>query len=128
MSAASKSPQSTEERFLNAEGEDGWKGEALAVIHEIEPYVTEIAISDQLPCNESGVYLNLKTQEGATYTVEMSSGGFRLCGDLFDSHEEANDTAMYYETPYALLDAISPAYRQSFGAALSDRLQQLLTK
>lgn len=122
----------SDERLLNHNGNDGqsgWRLEALAVIHDISAFVKQIAICPSLPCDQNGVYLNLETKEDKTFTVEMSSAGFRVCGlDLNSMDLEADEDTVYYETPYALLDSISPIYRQLFGEQLSQKLQQLIDK
>lgn len=130
----------TEERFLNGDNTDdeGWRSEALAVIADIKQFVNAISISSVLPCDENGIYLNLETKECASLTVELSCAGFRVCGYKFDtlvsSEDEAKELSatnsviplnVYYETPYALLDSISPAYRDSFSNELAQRLQEL---
>lgn len=107
----------------------------ILVIADISNYVKQIDISSDLPCDDNGVYLNLETQEGASLTVELSCAGFRVCGYQFNKIEEdplstSNKTNViplnvYYETPYALLDSISPAYRDSFSNELAQRLQEL---
>jgi hypothetical protein len=121
----SKSPI-TDERLLNdGESGNGWKSEALAVISDISSFVSSLTICELLPCNQNGIYLNLETKENKQLTIEMSSAGFRVCGQQFDTHLVANDNTIYYETPYALLDSISPAYRQCFGEELISKLKQL---
>lgn len=44
-------------------------------------------------------------------------------GNRFDDASEPSEE--YFETPYALLDKISPLYRESFGSALVARLSAL---
>ena len=125
----SKSPN-CDERFLNdsgTDGQSGWKCEALAVIHDIHSFVKHIAVSSLLPCDENGVYLNLETKEEDIFTIEMSSAGFRICGHKWDTNDiEGDEQTIYYETPYSLLDSISPQYRQCFGRELAQKLQQLV--
>ncbi|XP_054162452.1 GSK3B-interacting protein-like [Oppia nitens] len=127
----SKSPIS-DERLLNSSGNDGqngWKYEALAVIQDIHSFVKQLTISSELPCDENGVYLNLETKEETILTIEMSSAGFRICGHQLDTNDlTADDRTVYYETPYALLDNISPKYRQSFGDQLAQKLQEFSDK
>ncbi|CAG2183216.1 unnamed protein product, partial [Oppiella nova] len=111
------------------DGQSGWKCEALAVIHDIQAFVKHLTISSVLPCDENGVYLNLETKEDNAMTVEMSSAGFRICGLAMDTNDtDATEDTVYYETPYALLDSISPKYRQCFGAELAQKLQDLVDK
>ena len=136
-----KALKGTEERFLNGDNTDdeGWRSEALAVIADIKQFVKQIDISIVLPCDENGIYLNLETQEGVSLTIELSCAGFRVCGYEFDTLVSSEDETVllsssnhdvislnvYYETPYALLDSISPAYRDSFSNELAQRLQEL---
>ncbi|XP_017489943.1 PREDICTED: GSK3-beta interaction protein [Rhagoletis zephyria] len=140
-----KALKGTEERFLNGENTDdeGWRSEALAVIADIQKFVNKITISTVLPCDVNGVYMNLETQEGTNLTVELSAAGFRVCGHQFDTLEVVSEEdkaqadqqsstctdlislAVYYETPYSLLDSISPSYRDSFSNELAQRLKEL---
>jgi len=49
---------------------------------------------------------------------------FQIVGRQFDTVVE-EEMSRYFETIYALLDTVSPQYRQSFGEALAERLTQL---
>lgn len=101
----------------------GWREEAAAVIHDIRDCVNQAAVSQLLPCDESHVFLNIETKECDKITVEMSTAGFRICGQSYDSME--SDSGKRYETIYALLDERSPGYRTSFAAALTEKLSPL---
>ena len=119
------------ERFLlgddKGEPGDGWKAEAAAVISDIKEFVNSIAISMILPCDEAGVYINIETKEKSMCTVELSTAGFRICSFAFDTIEdELRSTSKFFETPYALLDSLSPGYRESFSGALMDKLNALI--
>lgn len=135
-----------EERFLNGDNTDdeGWQSEALAVISDVKKFVKQIEISKSLPCDQNGVYMNLQTIEGVCLTIELSCAGFRVCSHQFDTlpghpvdgasslipsdnpaSTESVELNVYYETPYALLNTISPAYRNSFSNELASRLQAL---
>uniref|UniRef100_W8AKG9 GSK3-beta interaction protein n=1 Tax=Ceratitis capitata TaxID=7213 RepID=W8AKG9_CERCA len=114
-----------------------WEEEAIAIIKDVSPHVASIDISRQLPNNESKVYLNVRTIEGQDFSVQVSSIGFRVVGNAFDTidadKEEINEDEeeMVYETPYALLDKISPRYVESFGNQLCKQLlsvQQMRTQ
>lgn len=135
-----KAIKGTEERFLYGENsdEEGWRSEALAVIDDIQQFVKEISISIILPCNNNGIYLNVETKENIQLTVELSSAGFRVCGQGFDTLLDLKENEQiqigdgikvqlnsYYETPYSLLDSISPSYRNSFCTELAQRLVEL---
>lgn len=105
----------------------------MAVINDVSSFVNSLSISEKLPCNESGIHFNLETKESKRYTVELSTAGFRISGHAFDalddndSYGDCVSTCRPYETIYALLDAVSPAYRQSFSSALAAKLSQLPT-
>ncbi|OTF76766.1 DUF727 domain containing protein [Euroglyphus maynei] len=143
-----KAIKGTDERFLNGDNtdEEGWRSEALAVIDDIQPFVEFISISSALPCDNNGIYINLETKESIRLTIELSSVGFRICGRSFDTIDDSNEIDhieitshssledeppsrismnSYYETPYSLLDTISPSYRNAFSDELSQRLMKL---
>uniref|UniRef100_A0A0K8UWF0 GSK3-beta interaction protein n=1 Tax=Bactrocera latifrons TaxID=174628 RepID=A0A0K8UWF0_BACLA len=113
-----------------------WEEEAAAIIKDVNPHVALIEISQQIPSNVNKVYLNVRTIEGQEYCVQVSSIGFRVVGSAFNSidpgKEEINEEEdVFYETPYALLDKISPSYVESFGNQLCKQLlsvQQMRTQ
>ena len=74
--------------------------------------------------NNSQIYFNITTLEGQNLTVKLNSQGFAIVSlgshddvieieDSADSTEEKEQINQpnYFETPYSLLDSISPAYR-----------------
>ncbi|XP_017487493.1 PREDICTED: GSK3-beta interaction protein-like [Rhagoletis zephyria] len=113
-----------------------WEEEAAAIIRDVNPHVALIEISRQLPNNESKVYLNVRTIEGQEYCVQVSSIGFRVVANRFDTidadkNEVSEDEGEVYETPYSLLNKISPSYVESFGNQLCKQLlsvQQMRTQ
>jgi len=109
-----------EETFLD---EDGWKEEARGIIRDVEKYVQEVCVSDVLASDRGTIFLNLTTRENNRYTVELNSQGFKVVGASYDTNDLAKE--VIYETPYSLLDSISPAYRQAFGDDLTDQLLKL---
>jgi len=109
-----------DEVFLN---EEGWREEAAAVIKDVEKYVEVILISDKLESSRQSIYLNLTTKEAKTFTIELSAQGFRVVGDHHNSTSQASSGV--FETPYSLLDSISPTYREAFGNDLSNQLLKL---
>lgn len=124
-----------EERFLagspSTDGTDcgdGWRDEATSTINDIKCFVNSISICEKLPCDQSGIYFNIETKEGKQLTVELSTAGYSICGEAFDQlNAEANGhSTHYYETIYALLDYISPGYRESFSSSLAMKLNALL--
>lgn len=100
-----------------------WPDEADAVICDIEKHVQQIVISTLLPVTDLDIYLNCETKEANRITIRLSSDGFQVVGHSFDTNNISG--AIAYETPYALLNAISPAYVQSFATGLSEALLNL---
>lgn len=113
----------------NGEQIINWVEEATAIIKDVRTHVAEIDISKQLPSNESHIYLNMRTFEGAAYCVHVSSLGFRIVSEFYDTidtdKEELDGEEEVFETPYALLDKISPRYVESFGNQLCKQLLHL---
>lgn len=112
----------------NGEEIINWQEEATAIINDVKTHVAEIDIS-KLPSNESHIYMNISTFEGAKYCIHVSSMGFRVVSEMYDTIDE-DKTEMVneeevYETPYALLDKISPRYVESFGNQLCKQLLAL---
>lgn len=61
-------------------------------------------------------------------TIELSGQGFCVvCANDHDTIEASDVTdasANYYETPYSLLDHVSPGYRKAFGDNLAKKLRK----
>lgn len=132
-------PNANSTAILDYDNDDeviNWEEEAAAIIKDVNPHVAIIEISQQIPSNVSKVYLNVRTIEGQDYCVQVSSIGFRVVANAFnsidDGKEEINEEEdVVYETPYALLDKISPSYVESFGNQLCKQLlsvQQMRTQ
>jgi len=108
------------ETFLD---EEGWKDEAQGVIKDIADYVQLVCISDKLPSSRSQIFLNLITKEQQSYTIALNPQGFKVVGHSLNTADEEGE--IVYETPYSLLDNLSPAYRQAFGNDLTNQLLKL---
>lgn len=106
-----------DERVLNGEE---WVVEALAVIHDVKDHVSEITIADGSVNNDQLIHMNLTTKEKHRYCIELTAQGFRVVGYDYNQINVASDD--YFETPYALLDKLSPLYRQAFGDSLVSKL------
>ena len=71
--------------------------------------------------------MNITTVEDQKITVELSGQGFCIvCQNAYDTiqNQEAPPSE-YFETPYSLLDKISPGYRKAFGDNLEKALRKL---
>lgn len=100
-----------------------WTDEATAVINDVKGHVREISISTKLPATELEIFLNCETLESKRCTIRLSSDGFQIVGDAYDKIDDPR--TFPYETPYALLNVLSPGYAVSFGNELSKALENL---
>ncbi|XP_046747507.1 GSK3-beta interaction protein [Diprion similis] len=103
-----------------------WKLQAEAVTADVKCHVKELKLSDKLPNTNNRVYLNLTTLEDVKYCIELSPLGFCIVDTTYDS--DLNREAKYYETPYSLLNYISPGYTRSFGLLLHEKLDKIQHK
>lgn len=100
-----------------------WTDEATAVINDVKDHVREMSISSALQATELEIYLNCETLESKRCTIRLSGEGFQIVGNGYD---KADDLKTFpYETPYALLNALSPRYSVSFSSELSKALEHL---
>lgn len=103
-----------------------WTTEAQAIIADVQQHVRDIRIASSLPSSRTHIYLNVTTLEDRRMCICLSGRGFRVVGDAYDNVDNETDAnAVTYETPYALLGAMSAGYTQSFGDVLSGALQML---
>jgi len=119
-STCSTSPNASDEKFLNVQE---WKVEAEGVIKDVENHVESISISHELSLSNESVFLNLTTLEKNAYTIELSAMGFRVMSTRHSDTSAPTET--YFETPYSLLNSLSPLYRVKFCAELSSKLSAL---
>lgn len=104
-----------------------WPAEAHAVIADVGPHVRDIRIAGVQPPTRTHIHLNVQTLEERRLCVRLCSQGFRVVGHDYDQvlDGEADEAAVTYETPYALLGAMSGAYTKSFADVLSGALQKV---
>ena len=73
--------------------------------------------------------MNITTVEDLKFTVQLSVQGFCVVSsndhDKIEPKPEEEDDTTYYETPYSLLDSVSPGYREAFGNKLASQLRKL---
>lgn len=100
-----------------------WTEDAKVVIQDMKKHVRDISISN-LPSTNSRVYFNITTLELKDFCAELSAAGFTIVGEKYDS-EDKRGKYSFYETPYSMLDNLSPAYRDSFGEQLMIKLTKL---
>lgn len=109
-----------DERILDAEQ---WKLEAQSVINDVKNHVTNFVLSEKFPSSNTEIFLNLTTLEDLKFCIKLTAAGFSVVGNQHD--DISNNGTMYFETPYSLLDFVSPMYRNSFGNSLLNKLNLL---
>lgn len=102
---------------------DNWKLEAEVVINDVKDHVKTLEISEKLGSDYNVIYLNLITNEGNNYCIQLSAQGFRVVG--YESDVNDLDSEVYFETPYSLLNSVSPSFKVSFANALFKKLNEL---
>lgn len=109
-----------------SEENSDWTQDANIVIRDIKNHVHYISIAN-LPSSECKIYFNITTLEMKEFCVELSVAGFQIIGEKHDSDDKRGKYSVH-ETPYSLLDSLSPGYRASFGEQLIAKLSQLPKK
>uniref|UniRef100_A0A182MSF3 GSKIP domain-containing protein n=1 Tax=Anopheles culicifacies TaxID=139723 RepID=A0A182MSF3_9DIPT len=105
-----------------------WTQEAEAVIQDIAQHVKDISLSKALPPTRTESYINITTLEGKHMCVKLNAEGLQIVGNAHDAKNQDNSTNTRYETPYALLSDVCPAYVHSFGNSLVNALSKLEQK
>jgi len=110
-----------------------WNVEAESVIKEIKGFVHQAFLSDELNnfCNfQLAAFINIETVENKKITVKLSSIGYTIVGQDFDTKDDDAESVFktdscHYETIYALLDSLSAGYTDRFAQSLSASLEKL---
>lgn len=103
-----------------------WRDEAIAIINDVKPHVSEVFISEKLESNNFHIFLNLRTLENRKCCVKVSGSGFQIAGEEYDTTDALTENPEdVFETPYALLTTISEGYVQSFASKLAERMNAL---
>uniref|UniRef100_A0A914UKL8 GSKIP domain-containing protein n=1 Tax=Plectus sambesii TaxID=2011161 RepID=A0A914UKL8_9BILA len=103
--------------------------EAIAAVHELSFAVQTISVSEMLPRTSELIFVNVSTVEGQPYCLELTMKGWRVTSlrqDCMNGDFRRMDLhTKYFESPYQLMDTISPGYRDLFGEKLAARLRML---
>lgn len=102
-----------------------WIKESQAVIADIKKDVKDIAVSDKYPVDETGIFLNITTLDGDRFCAKMTSAGFEIVGQDYDQDTSDGQEGDVYETPYAMLSAISKMYTDSFANRLCAAMMKI---
>ncbi|GMT10647.1 hypothetical protein PFISCL1PPCAC_1944, partial [Pristionchus fissidentatus] len=103
--------------------------EAVAAMHELSFAVQSICVSEMLPRTTDLLFVNVTTTEGQPYCLELTLKGWRVTSLRTDcmigDFTRIEMFIKYYDSLYALLDDISPGYRQRFGERVAKKLMML---
>ncbi|GMR57050.1 hypothetical protein PMAYCL1PPCAC_27245 [Pristionchus mayeri] len=103
--------------------------EAVAAIHELSFAVESICVSEMLPRTGDLLFVNVTTTEGQPYCLELTQKGWRITSIRSDcmigDFTKLELFIKYYDSLYALLDDISPGYKQRFGERVAKKLMTM---
>ncbi|KAH7725607.1 hypothetical protein AAVH_06787 [Aphelenchoides avenae] len=102
--------------------------EACKAVQETALFVKSVRVSDVLARTPELIFLNLVTLEENTYCVELTHRGWRIRSDRADAANcdaSLELYAKYFETIHALLDDVSPTYRDRFAVPPSEKSSKL---
>ncbi|XP_073980494.1 GSK3-beta interaction protein-like [Rhodnius prolixus] len=106
--------------------EHDWRAEAAAVVQDVQELVKDISVSSDLQSSNKVIFLNLTTLENNSFTVELSTLGFRIVGSAHNSVNEITSYDQhYYDTPYALLSKVSQSFHERLSSCLAEKLLAL---
>ncbi|CAI5452071.1 unnamed protein product [Caenorhabditis angaria] len=110
-------------------GESSLELEAIAAVHELSFAVQSISVSEMLPRTPDLIFVNVTTIETQPYCLELTLKGWRITSLRSDcmvgDFTRFELFTKYYDSLYALMDDISPGYRERFGEKLTQRLRLL---
>ena len=93
-------------------------------IKDVGYAVNNIELSKDLTQEEHCVYMNIETKEAEQFTIRLNGQGFKVVAHIFNSDDNGSEKyPVAFETIYALLEHISPSYVNSFGNALTAKLE-----
>ncbi|XP_015783505.1 GSK3-beta interaction protein [Tetranychus urticae] len=111
------------------EEEGDWTKEASFIVNEFKLVVNDIHVSQKLKQSENRIYFNCETKEGNRYCIEFTAAGFKIVSNSYDTineeekdKQEEQESSIFYETMNALLDKVSPLYRNAFSDQLINKL------
>jgi hypothetical protein len=105
--------------------------EAERVVKEISFGVKCGSVSDKLERSDSLAYINIRTLEDETWCVELTTSGYMIVSNEFDTIDEnmraKNLNNVYrFETFEALMHTISPLFVKRFNDSVAAKLEQLV--
>ncbi|KAL6738893.1 hypothetical protein Aduo_012391 [Ancylostoma duodenale] len=103
--------------------------EAIAAVHELSHEVQDISVSEMLPRTSDLIFVNVKTQEGQPYTLELTLKGWRIASSHTDcmngDYTKVDLHTRYFRNARELLSFISPDHATRFNECLANKLSEL---
>ncbi|CAI5449860.1 unnamed protein product [Caenorhabditis angaria] len=103
--------------------------EAIAAVHELAQEVQDISVSEMLPRTSDLIFVNVKTQEGCPYTLELTMKGWRIASSHTDcmngDYTKISLHTKYYKNARELLKFISPDHTTRFNESVAEKLTRL---
>ncbi|EPB69794.1 hypothetical protein ANCCEY_11114 [Ancylostoma ceylanicum] len=103
--------------------------EAIAAVHELSHEVQDISVSEMLPRTSDLIFVNVKTQEGQPYTLELTLKGWRIASSHTDcmngDYTKVDLHTRYFRNARELLSFISPDHATRFNECLANKLNEL---
>ncbi|KAF1755527.1 hypothetical protein GCK72_011977 [Caenorhabditis remanei] len=103
--------------------------EAIAAVHELAHEVEDISVSEMLPRTSDLIFVNVKTQEGSPYTLELTMKGWRIASSHTDcmngDYTKISLHTKYYRNARELLKFISPDHATKFNECVAEKLNKL---
>lgn len=104
--------------------------EAIAAVHELSHEVQDICVSEMLPRTSDLIFVNVKTQEGQPYTLELTLKGWRVASSHSDcmngDYTKVDLHTRYFRNARELLSSISPDHTTRFNECLARKLSELV--
>lgn len=103
------------------------RNDARHVVKEVAFAVNCAKLSEVLLVEESCCHINLTSLENNNYCIELTERGYRIVSEAHDKidDEYIKSNPPYYETLNSLLENTSLKYREAFGKALIDKLNDI---
>ena len=104
--------------------------EAERVVKEISFGVESAHVSQTLDSSNLLAFINIRTLEKRDYCVELSTSGYAVVAEKFDTVVDKDETDAKeiprFETFEALMNALSPMFVEKFNLSVAERLQKLV--
>ncbi|CAI4222061.1 unnamed protein product [Auanema sp. JU1783] len=106
--------------------------EAISAVHELAHEVQDISVSEMLPRTSDLIFVNIKTQEGQPFTLELTMKGWRIASShtdcMYGDYTKVELHTHYYKNARELLNIVSPDHATRFNECVAKKLELLVDK